>query len=269
MNTTHNNYRDESILGKLSARTRATIEALTRSPLASQALEAVENESLAHRRQLLADSKTLRQAFPASLAAALRPVDLAVAKVDAATAALEVAKQDFRRIQIAANNVAIGHDNAVNAIESELRNTADVRLADFKHHLNYALVNDLRFALITWVNISASRRGATVVENNMPAVVAAQEACRKALAEIDALQLEPLTYADVSQWLMRTCADLAVPFAVLECNPPSLTNEHAEVGRPFKWAGKSAWIADAGIRETSDMRQARAEAFALTLAKAI
>ena len=147
-----------------------------------------------------------------------------------------MAKQDFRRVQIAANNVAIGHDNAVNAIESELRQTADVRLADFKHHLNYALVNDLRFALITWVNISASRRGATVVENNMPAVVAAQEACRKALAEIDALQLEPLTYADVSQWLMRTCADLAVPFAVIECNPPSLTNEHAEIGRPFKWA---------------------------------
>ena len=59
-----NDRRDASVLDKLSARTRATINALIRSPLADLAMAEIESNSLDERRALIAELAALDKRQP-------------------------------------------------------------------------------------------------------------------------------------------------------------------------------------------------------------
>ena len=268
MNTRHNNHRDQSILGKLSARTRATIEALTNSPLAAQALASVEQESVSRRKQLAADLARLEQPYPALKAAADQDADRGADAATTAAATLEAACQKFRRLQNASDNLAARHAQACHALTIELRTSADVRLAEFEFELNQLIGNDLVAALQVWIDTALSRRGNTVVKSNTGQVAAAKAACQRAAIQARGLQLEPLGYTEVSQWLMRLCAEVAPALSMLEINPPCLTAEHTEVGRPITWGGSPVWVADEIGPNTPEAHKARAANLATKLAKA-
>ena len=268
MNTTANDRLDGSIFGKLSARTRATIEALTKSPLAAQALASVEQESITRRKQLAADLARLEKAYPALKAAADQDAYLGGDAVTAAAATLEAACQKFRRLQNAGDVLAARHAQACHALTIELRTSADVRLAEFEFELRQLIGNDLVAALQVWIDTALSRPHNTVVESNLAQVVAAKAACQRAAIQARGLQLEPLGYTDVSQWLMRLCAEVAPALSLLEMNPPCLTAEHTEVGRPTTWGGSPVWVADEVGPNTIDARKARAANLATKLAKA-
>ena len=268
MNTTHNNHRDESIFGKLSARTRATIEALTKSPLAAQALASVEQEYVIRRKQIAADLARLEQAYPALKAAADQDADRGANAVTTAAATLEAACQKFRRLQNASDVLAARHAQACHALTLELRTSADVRLAEFEFELSQLIGNDLVAALQVWIDTAQSWPGSTVVESNIAKVAAAKAACKTAATQARGLQLEPLGYTEVSQWLMRLCAEVAPALSMLEINPPSLTAEHVEVGRPITWGGSPVWVADEVGPDTPEAHKARAANLATKLAKA-
>ena len=268
MNTTANDRRDGSILGKLSARTRATIEALTKSPLAAQALASVEQESVARRKQLAADLARLEKAYPALKAEPEQVVARAFDAVTAAAAALEAAGEKFKTAKNVADVVDMRHAQACHALTIELRTSADVRLAEFEFELRQLIGNDLVGALQVWIDTARSWPGNTVVESNTAQVAAAKAVCQTAAIQARGLQLEPLGYAEVSQWLMRLCAEVAPALSLLEINPPCLTAEHTEVGRPITWGGSPVWVADEVGPDTIDARKARAHKLATRIAKA-
>ena len=268
MNTTTNDRLDGSIFGKLSARTRATIEALTKSPLAAQALASVELEAVTRRRQIADDLAALEKAHPALQAASEKEVGRAAVAVATADAALEVARQKFKIAQGAGNLVEIRHAQACHALTIELRTSADVRLAEFEFELGQLIGNDLVAAMQVWIDTALSRPGNTVIESNLAQVTAAKAACQRAAIQARGLQLEPLGYTDVSQWLMRLCAEVAPALSLLEINPPCLTAEHTEVGRPITWGGSPVWVADEIGPNTPEAHKARAANLATKLAKA-
>ena len=256
------NTQDTSILSKLSIRTRNTLDALMRSPVAVQAIEQVEAEQLNQRRALVAELAEVEAANPAVKTACIVECERAAQAFEKAEQAFTKAKAALEAARMTDHGTEVAYLLKRRSIADQLTDSADPRLAEFAFICDNLLTVDLVVAPSFWIE---TKKGilvgkSTVQCSNMDLVEAAKTAVKGAIAQAMAMQFEAATYAQVSQALSNWCADLAKPLATLELNPPSLTAEHTEVGRPLKWQGRSTWVLDQLPVVTVDDLRAKADA---------
>ena len=251
-----NTRRDESILSRLSARTRTTLEALLKSPAAEKAIAETEQQAVKMRRELGIQLAGLAKIYAPQREAAEAVAVRAVGELDAAAAAHRAAEVTLAQ----ARNTCAGIDHTERTrtweILRQLEETADPRWGEFLVHASNLFDADLPGVLQFWVDVAWRQ---TVLKTNWPEVETARGALRAAIAQARRQQLEPLGYVEVSEALSALCAGLAPSLAVLELNPPSLSAEHVEVGASLRWNGKSVWVLDGRYEPTADDRKANTD----------
>ena len=265
---TANDRRDESALARFSARTRGTIQALLNSPLADQAIAHVEGEALTARRALLQELDVLDKAQPTAMSKVTADAVRAMRSFEKAESAFIEARDAKKLAAAIATGAELSYLGQHKRITTELMQSADSRLADFKHHAQQIVDNDLVAALRFWVDpYATARERRTVQRDNLAAVQSARAALRAAIDRVANWRLAAMGYAEASQALMQLCRDLAPVLAAVELNPPTVSAEHAEVGAPISWHGTSQWVVDAIAAPTKDSRQADSERLAATVAR--
>lgn len=260
MKNTHNH--DASILDNLSLRTRNALEALIRSPIAEKAIEQAEAEQLNQRRVLVTQLAAAEAAYPAGKSKCLADCERAARAFEKAEQAFISAKAELETARALDHGHEISYLNKRREVTDQLMDSSDPRLAGFIAIAEGFLSVDLVVSLLFWVESKkVGLLGAKEHRqcSNMELIEAAKAAIKGVIAQAKAVQLEAASYAEVSQALSGWCADLAKPLGKLELNPPSLTAEHAEVGRPLKWQGRSTWVVDRLPVVTAEDRLAKAE----------
>jgi hypothetical protein len=255
MDQTLENRQDQSVIGKLSARTQRSWTALLKSPLADRAIEEVERESIAKRSALRADLATLERKQPGILSHLSLASGSALQEFDKAEKALHEARAALATSRMLYGGAELQYLGQCKVIERSLRDTADPRLADFAFYAETILSYDMPLLLYFWISTEKNWLGHVrdLMRSNSDECLAAKEALRVAIGTVRGLQLEPLGYVDISQRLMGLCAALAPVLAKLEINPPCLSAELAQVGRAVTWAGESRWVFDELPKISPDM----------------
>lgn len=244
-NSISKNPRDESVFGRLSSRTRATLDALLRAGVADKALAEVENEQLSERAKLAAQLKELQVERSAALPRAEAAAIKACQEFEVAEAAFMRARDRKRDAQLAVHGAERQFEARCNEINRALALSADPRLAEFAWRCQQLIENDLVKVVVYKIDVqrsSVERR--TVQYDNVKEAAAAKAALRAVMAAAQGSMLEPLGYIEVSQRLMGWCEEVAKPLAAVELNPPSLTAADAEVGAPVQFNGTSRWVVD-------------------------
>lgn len=237
--------QDETIFGKLSARTRATIEALLQSPQATKAIEDAEADTMRRRTEL----RKILSALEKECEAAARQADDKCSRTAAELATAEAAYHAARAAHTTAQMVAYGAELARGGrrreLMDELMQTADPRIADFIFWAENIASGSLPFAVQYWPDERKRREGKLVaLSSNMDDVIAAKQAIAATVASLRELQMQAASYVDVSQALMAACNTLAPVLAMVSLNPPRLSARDAEVGEPIMWHGASHWVVD-------------------------
>jgi hypothetical protein len=225
----------------------ALFDLLRKSPLLDEVIEASEVESLNRRRELLSEIPKLTKDKAAEEARADKAGVLASEAVAQAEASYHRARAAHDAARLQAANVGRPFDDAIRELQDEVRSLADPRLATFAAHLGNLQTNDCVLKLSLWVTKAPGNfheDGAVSYATNLAEVQAAKDALHAAIAKAKALRLEPLSSAEVSEFLAETCAGLAPVLAPLEINPPSLTREDHDVGAAQPWSGTSRWLFD-------------------------
>lgn len=227
-------------------REEALIDAVLGSPMIDEVLEQAEGVNLEERRALLAQIVVLDQQRPAEEARLDKAAVKAFRQFEAAEAALRVAREERDFACGQASGFAAKYIGARSALELQLVEGADLRLASFALQLSQQRDNQCAALLQFWVDPhpSYAEPGAQKYFNNTRELAATKAALSSAVASCHALQLKPLPYAEVSQALGQMCIDLAPVLAVVELNPPCLTASHHEVGAPLQWSGASRWVVE-------------------------
>jgi hypothetical protein len=233
--TTLAKRQDESILGKLSVRTRQALEALAGSKLAQQARAEVEHESVSHRATLRAQLKRLDAEHPGLTAKADEACRPTLKRLEAAEEALRLARAAYNDAIVAGRSVEFTYLGTRGALVDELLAGADARLGEFVHHCENLDGVDVRVALLTWPD----KRNWTGVQSNIVDTTKAHNELRAVIDEAAAAKLEPMTFDQVSKALIDWCERLAPTLAAIQTNPPSLVGEHVEVHAPRRWNGRT------------------------------
>lgn len=264
--TTAAGRQDESILGKLSASTRRTMEALIHSPLGKQALQEIETQTVGRRRGLIASLAALEKSYPLERSKTEPVCVKAMRALEAAEMSRIALREEYRIASSIHNGVETSYLMSRSKLERELKQGADGRLFSFRFELGNLVSRDLPIALKFWPDLALKRATWHSQRSNTVECAAARVALQDAISKVDTMMLQALTYDEVSVQLRALCAALAHVLAAIELNPPCLTTERAEVSRPITWHGYSEWQSTEVRDFTLEERAAKSEADASKLA---
>ena len=272
MNTsTLNERRDNAIFDKLSERTKSLLKALMRSPLAERAVAEVETETLLRRTELNLALAELDKAYPTECTRVGAEAARAHRAFEKAEQALREAREARDVAAMRCNGADLVYGAKRRFITDELLGSADPRLANYIAQCDELVDLRLKIALEFWLDTAPRPRGygtPSLQRSNIEHVLAAKAALEAAQADARKMQLQSLSYADVSQALIGLCVAMAPSLAALRLNPPSLSAEHAEVGAPMPWLGHSAWVVDEVNRPTKEERAQQRQAASEDLKRA-
>ena len=232
---------DSKFLSKLTGRKLAAVEALLDSPAASKALETAESKIHTRRRELIAALKIVEEPHKAPMLAAQQAYEAGRDRRIAAEIAYRSAIEDEGRLfglSHASNHVLV---RARAEIETELRETADPRIADFEFFLSTA-DSGARASLniLMEVVLTTGNKGRTGIPvTNVAEVEAARDviaACRAECAQMR--ESLALTYAEITTRFESMRDKLKAPLGALELSPPFLTEDGA-VRAPLRWAARN------------------------------
>ena len=244
-----------TILQKLGLGRRESAELLA-TPTARQILVELENTGLAERQRLLAELATAEAAHPAELQALEDEANTKQRAFDKAEAAYMAARSARDTACTRASGCATAMQGRRQAVHRSLRETADPRLEVYAHNLRLVIDLELKMALRYWVDASAARKGLPTGRSNVIECAAGRAAAEAALAEVAAMQIQPLPAAEVTTRLLALNAQLAKSLAPAEVNAPAMT-DRAEAGKPEPWRGYVQWHAESvRVFGFDDLREA-------------
>lgn len=222
------------------------IDRLLKSPLMDQALEQVEAQKLSERRAAIAAIEKLDARLPDLQAHATEVLTKARLKLEAAERAALEARQEFNHLTMVENGAESANRQERRTYEDILAASADHRVQDFCVQLRILRDTTCVMALNFWPHPRPSYRkeNEPLYYSNSEEVRAAKEKVADCLANCYSIQAKALTNAEICEELQGMCVELAPVLAAIQCNPPSLTHDHHEVGDPIPWAGYSIWMTD-------------------------
>lgn len=243
MNTkSFNQRRDESVLLRLSMRTRMLLEAILNSSVASQAREQAEREMVAERSALGQQLVALDGPYLKESAKLSEQYEKTKKALEDAHEKTKAALADYNRASMSCYGRDQQYAAARGAILRELEASCDPRIDVFRAKCDGLIGNQLQLALIYWFAGRPSE-----LKSNVEDVRAACQKLEKAKAFLLDVKLMPLGYAEVTERLMSVCAELADALAPLKLNPPSLIGSEHEIGEPLAWTGSPTWFSDEAI----------------------
>ncbi len=218
---------------RLTARQRASLDAIISSQAAQKAVDEVEGKRLAERRALVASLRELEAQAAKETPSAAEEKRAADADLRRLEAALPMARQ---RVVDAANLVhRAERTKARGKLERQLRDGADSRIRDWRYYLE-ALANAASAGFRSTANFHLTVAGRQLVTTtNADDVKRLRTALAECIATTHRLELEPLGYGEVTSALAEMGERLQAPLSKLWLNPPQLARD-GEVGRPLPWA---------------------------------
>lgn len=223
---------------RLTERQRTALGKLLDSRVVDQVLDADDQDNVTHRRALLAQRATLQREAAGELPAAEAQVREAVDQVARATAALREAQAieaEARQRHHLAKRA-----KPIDKIERELIASTDPRVRDYRFYLQ-ALDGQVCISLQTWP--AGDDFGRVTVQTNAEAIAAVRDVLRGSIASTHALELQAVSYGELTQELVELGERLAPALARLRLNPPQIAND-GEIGPPQLWRDRSSWLVD-------------------------
>ena len=235
---------------RLTARQRASLDAIISSQAAQKAVDEVEGKRLAERRTLVAELQALEALAARETPAAVEEKRTADAELQRLEAALPIARQ---RVVDAANRAHQAERTKPRGkLERQLRDSADPRIRDWRYYME-ALANaasaNFRTAASVQLTVFGSR---LVTTTNADEVQRVRSLLAECIATTHRLELQPLSYAEVSESLSEMGHRLQGPLSKLGLNPPQLATD-GEVGPPMPWA--DGWASTWCVEEINEPRR--------------
>ena len=232
-----------------SDREEALLDAMLKSPMADQAVQGLEDETLIARRALLAQIAALDRDRPAEAKRLNDAATLTRQKLEVAEAAFKTARANHEAAQLQGTGFEMRYTGTRTNLELEVLASADQRLWAYAFQCTQLRDNACQAALEGWMTRAADDNDGepgwrAVWATNVEHVQKAKDHLSAAAARCREAQMQPLTASDVSGLLDQMCREMAPHLAPLELNPPCLTTQDHEVGEPLRWRNVSEWLAD-------------------------
>lgn len=219
-----------AILDLLSPADRKAAQAIADSPVFEKALDDVAHTQEQHRRELAAQLAATPGEFAGMVAEASRAASDTLRARAAAELHLRDCKDASMVAAIRLNGIVGQEERKVFVLEKELRDIADQRLFDciyylaalkeeIKDRLNFGRLRR-RNLLTGWVEQLDYSNIAEITE--VDAVLGA------AIAEIRAMQIEPLSRSEVTDRLQALVGRLIQPLKEFELMPPRVTSDEVK-----------------------------------------
>jgi hypothetical protein len=183
---------------------RAELERLVELPEVQRALDSLDAETVAHRRQLvsaIADAERRQATAKTQATAALRDAEQRLA---AAQAELDAAADAHRAAFVGSlNGAEAATRRAIAEATAELVSSADPRIAEFRRHVAN-LAESLRLAVVHRVTSGPPNilgRRLPIPFTNSTEVQAATDACNECLRDLDSMRLAALSRFEITERL--------------------------------------------------------------------
>ncbi|MDE2565338.1 MAG: hypothetical protein KGL50_06105 [Burkholderiales bacterium] len=220
-------------LQQLSPFVRKRLEPMLESSVVADLVVEDEARRLTRRHELIAVLKAAPAKHEKAMLAAAEAARKAQADHVAAQAAAVAAMQAAGHASQLARAAELTFSREVGAAESELAETADPRLGDAIFWLRDQ-EDKLRLSVATWPVHSRSAgtmKGTVTWASNLQEVQAARAAITESVNRLRALQLAPVTAAEVEKAIAVAFAEAQPLLAAFELLPPRLVD--GEVKRPL------------------------------------
>lgn len=231
-------------LTRLAPKDQELLEKIAKSPTGQRIVQEADVALVAERREDVEALKKLDRGLPGSRASAEKVVVAARAALEAAEAEVRTKKAAFEKAAAAANAVDFEYLGKRKHHEQRLIATCDPRIRSMWFELGQIRDRDLGQALKFWVHPHPTMLSANEQKYfcNVEAVSAARAKVNEAIAHCNSLMLQALSHSEISQALVAICEELAPILGACELNPPTVTIEGAEVGRPLEWFSAPRWL---------------------------